>query len=107
VNIKSIREISENKIFANIEIYEERKFYDDFFFEDVNGMVNFHSREDVQQNEKLYDILKKFSIKNKIYIYESDFQNIEYWNAFNPEGYLVDILKYEEFKKLWHLKQKQ
>ena len=100
VKLESIREITENKIYANIEIYNKIELYDDFFFEDVDGLINFYSREELEQDFKKYDLIKNFSTKNKTHIYENNKQNIEYWNKFNPEDFFVDISKYREFKKI-------
>jgi len=99
LNLERIREVTENKIYENIEIYNQTVLYDDFFFEDVDGLINFYSREELEQDFKKYEVIKNFSTKNKIHIYENNKQNIEYWNKFNPEGFLVDISKYWEFKQ--------
>jgi len=99
-NLESIREFTENKIYANIEIYDDAEFYDDFFFEDVDGLINFYSRDEIEKDFIINDAIKNFSTKNKINIYENNKQNIEYWNKFNPECFLVDISKYQEFTQI-------
>ena len=100
VNLESIRKVTENKIYENIEIYDQTVLYDDFFFEHVDGLINFYSREELEQDFKKYDVIKNFSTKNKIHIFENNKQNIDYWHKFNPEGFLVDISKYWEFKQI-------
>ncbi|MCJ7570485.1 MAG: hypothetical protein MUO82_01200 [Candidatus Thermoplasmatota archaeon] len=100
IKLESIREITENKIYANIEIYNQTEFYDDFFFEGVDGLINFYSREELEHDFKKLEVIKNISIKNKMYIYENNKQNIEYWNKFNPECFLVDISNYWEFKQI-------
>ena len=100
IKLESIREITENKIYANIEINDQTMFYDDFFFEGVDGLINFYSREELENAFKKMEAIKNISTKNKTYIYENNKKNIDYWNKFNPECFLVDISKYWEFKQI-------
>lgn len=99
LKIESIREITENKIYAYIEIYNQTEFYNDLFFERVNGLINFYSRKKLENDFKKMEVIKNLSKKNIIYIYESNKKNINYWNGFNPYGFLVEISKYSELKK--------
>jgi uncharacterized protein related to proFAR isomerase len=100
VIIERIRELTENKIYANIEIYDQTEFYDEIFFKDVDGLVNFYRREELEQDFKKQEMFKNILARYKTYIYESNKQNIEFWNNFNPECFLVDISKYWEFKQI-------
>ena len=107
VNLENIREITENKIYANIEMYKNTELYDDTFFTDVDGLVNFYDKETLEKELEKTDIVRKYSLKNKIHVFEGDIKNIEYWEKFNPEGFIVDLSKYKEFKQKWPLKEKQ
>ena len=100
ITLDSIREITENKIYANIEIYDLNKFYNAFFFEGFDGLINFHSRETLENDFKKMEMIKNIFTKNKIYVYENNKKNIEYWNKFKPECFLVDISRYWDFKKI-------
>ena len=90
--VSEIKEITENKIYENIDFVEELSFGD------ADGLVNFNSREEIERNFKHSDFLKKRGLKNKIYSYETDLENRAYWERFGVEGLLVDLNKLKEFK---------
>ena len=90
--VSEIKEITENKIYENIDFDEELSFGD------ADGLVNFNSREEIERNFKHSDFLKKRGLKNKIYSYETDLENRAYWERFGVEGLLVDLNKLKEFK---------
>lgn len=90
--ISDIKEITENKIYANID------FAEDLSFHDADGLVNFNSREKIEENFKYSDFLKRMILKSKTYSYESDLKNRSYWERFGIKGLLVDINKLKEFK---------
>jgi len=92
LNISDIKEISEDKIYTNIDFTEDLSFYD------TDGLVNFNTREEIETNFKYGEFFKKITIKNKIYSYESDLNNISYWKHFGVEGLLVDLNEFKEFK---------
>lgn len=99
INLEKIREVTENQIYANIEMCYGQGDYEKFFY-DVDGITSFYNREELEKDFKKYDIIKKFSAKNKLFLYENNKQNISYWDKLNPNGFLVDILNYEEFNKI-------
>ena len=90
--ISDIKEITENKIYANIDFAEDLSFYD------ADGLVNFNSREEIERNFKYCDFFKRMTTKSKTYSYETDLKNRTYWERFSIEGLLVDINKLKEFK---------
>jgi len=98
INLEKIRELTENKIYANIDA-DGYPDVPDFFYTDVDGLVNFTSKEETDSNEVCYNILKQLLQKNKTYTYEKDMHNLNYWKTKGIEDILVDIEKYEEFKK--------
>jgi hypothetical protein len=104
LNIPDIREISENKIFLNIDI-ENLKDSREFSYQASDGLVNFNSKEKIESNFIYGDYLRDYGINNEIYSYENDSKNINYWQMFGVKTLLVDIEKYEDFKK-WIQKQK-
>ena len=97
--VSDIREISENKVYANIDLENiNLQNIDDLFFNDSDGLVNLTSREIIDKNLRYGDYLKNLKMKNKLYSYDSNPENFSYWERFGAEGLLVDISKYEEFK---------
>jgi uncharacterized protein related to proFAR isomerase len=92
LHITDIKEITENKIYANID------FTESISFENEDGLVNFNSREETERNYKYGSYLKRIGVNNKIYSYESELKNRSYWDHFNVKGLLVDLNKIKEFK---------
>ena len=98
LDISDIRDISENRVFINLDI-EKVKNSSGFFDYDSDGLVNFYSRDNIESNFKYSDYLRYYGTKNKLYSYENDSKNINYWKMFGVKTLLVDIEKFEEFKK--------
>lgn len=100
LDIPSIREITENKIYININLEDQKtQVSEDMFYHEIDGLVNFNNREKIRLDFRYSELLKQFSIKNKIYSYESDPLNVSYWKNYGMEGLLVEIKKLQEFKK--------
>jgi hypothetical protein len=99
LTVSSIREISENKVYANID-FESKNLLniDDLIFFDSDGLVNFNSRNKIEQDFKYSDYLNSLKMKNKVYTYDSNPENLSFWERFGVEDLLVDINKIEEFK---------
>jgi len=92
IQVESIKEITENKIYESVD------FAQDFTFEKTDGFVNFYRRKEIENNFKFSEFLKNKSLTSSIYTYESDVKNIPYWKKLNVKGLLVDLDKLEEFK---------
>lgn len=100
LDIPSIRELTENKIYININLEDQKTHVsEDMFYHEIDGLVNFNDREKIRLDFRYSDFLKQFSIKNKIYSYELDPLNVSYWKNYGMEGLLVEIKKLQEFKK--------
>ncbi len=98
LNISDIREISENKVYVNIDIERVQKIR--YFFEyGYDGIVNFNSKDIIESNFKYSDYLRQYRLKNTLYAYENESKNINYWKMLGVKGLLVDFDKFEEFKK--------
>jgi len=92
-NIADIRDISENKVYLNIELSDLKNYkVDDSSLNDFDGFVNFNNRQDIEQDNE-FD-----KYKNKIYFYEDNAKNKSFWEAHGANGLLVDISKLKEFK---------
>lgn len=97
--ISDIRKLSENKIYANIDFDNMNlKNIDDLLFYDSDGLVNLNSKVKIDQDFRYSDFLNTLKMKNKLYSYDSNPENLSYWKQFGAEGLLVDINKFEEFK---------
>lgn len=76
LKISDIREISENKIYVNIDFEEQKLFSgDDLFLKDYDGLVNFNGKEKIEQDFKYSDFLNRIRMRNKIYCYENEAKN--------------------------------
>lgn len=99
LSVSSIRKISENKVYANIDFESKYSLnIDDLFLYDSDGLVNLKSRKRIEQDFQYSDYLNCLKIKNKVYTYDSNPENISFWEQFGVEGLLVDLNKIEEFK---------
>jgi hypothetical protein len=98
LDITGIREISENKIYLNIE-FEKNAYNGDLSNYNVDGFINFNKKEEVDRDFKAGYFFREISKKSNIYSYESNPKNILYWKTTGVTGLLVDIDKIEEFKK--------
>jgi hypothetical protein len=94
LDITKIKEITENKIYKNID------FIEDSTSEEADGLVNFYSREENESDYKYSSSLKKLGMNNRIYSYESKLKNRTYWKCFGVDGLLVDLGKIKEFKNV-------
>ena len=92
VNIIDIKELIENKIYINVDFSEEP------YYENLDGIVNFNSRDELESKYEFVSYLKKLGQNKKIYTYESDLANRSYWKNISVEGFLVDFNKIKEFK---------
>jgi len=95
INIPGIREVSENKIYLDIN----SKNIDSLNFYDVDGLVNFKTRHEIEGDFKLSYSLKNISLKTNVYSYETNIKNISYWKSQGINNLLIDIDKIGEFKK--------
>jgi hypothetical protein len=99
VELSDIKDITENKIFTNID-FEYKGKYD---FKDMNrgqldGFVNFYSKKDIESSFQNSDYFKTITKKKNIFTYESNSKNISYWKEFGIKGILVDFEKRKEFR---------
>jgi len=92
LDIPEIEDITDNKIFTNLDFTDDPSFYK------TEGLVNFNSREEIEMNFKYGEFFKTAASKNKIYSYDSDPQNYTYWKNLGVVGLLVDFNKIREFE---------
>ena len=92
LKISDIRDVSDNKIYEDID-FEKLNMLDD-----VDGFVNFIEKDRIELNLEYSKYLNKARLEKKIYSYESNSKNLSFWKEFGIEGVLVDIRKFKEFK---------
>ena len=92
LDISKIKEIAENNIHTNIDLYG------DSTIKGFDGIVNFNSRSEIEKNFDYTEQLKRIGQEGKLYSYESELSNLSYWKYFGVSGLLIDIDKIEVFK---------
>lgn len=99
IEISNIKDITENKIFTNIDFeYKGRYDFKDMTKDQLDGLVNFYSRKDIESSFQNGDYLKTISKKKNTFTYDSDPKNISFWKEFGIKGILVDFDKIKEFR---------
>jgi len=93
LNMPSIREITENKIYLNID------FDNPQYHQEIDGLTIFKEKEEIEMNIDYINLIKKHSLDNNLYSYETNPINISYWKNFKIKGLLVDINKIQEFEQ--------
>lgn len=99
IKIESIREISDNKIYASIEDNNQFNFFNDYLLKSFDGIIIFYKRDELEKDFKKEEAMKNILTKYNTFIYENNKKNIGYWSKFNPSSFIVEISKYWEFKK--------
>ena len=92
LHIQSIQEITESKIFMEINTTDQGlKSFNFSLFTEADGFVVFISKNQIERDFKLEGFLKDLCLKHKIYVYDSDLKNSSYWKTLGVSGLLVDI----------------
>ena len=100
LDVSSIREITENKIYANIGFWILEKQNKELpLFYDYDGLVFLDEKNQKKRDFKYDSFLKNLCLKHELYAYESDSKNISYWTNIGATGLLVNLNRLEEFKK--------
>jgi len=93
LDISKIREISENKVYIKID-YKEN-----IIVEDPDGFINFEGYEKLQEKFEYSSLLNNYAKRKNVYTYDSEIKNINFWKKQGFERFVVDLDKFEEFKK--------
>lgn len=96
ITIHDIREITENELYTIIQLEVEENFSDYEFYENINGLVNFNSKEQIDKGLEYFEHIKRLSQKVNTYSYENNLQNKIYWEKLGIKGLLIDIDKKQE-----------
>ena len=98
IDIESIREISENRIFQLIK-HDEASYTPGTIFPNVDGYVIFKEKKSAGNDFKTDYYYKQFITKNKTYIYDKNINKLRDLADKKPAGVLIDLENYQEFKK--------
>jgi len=100
LDVSSIKEITENKIYADVGFKNQGDHDTEIVpLYDVDGLVVLDEENQAERDFKYGGFLKNLCIKHEVYVYERDSKNINYWKNLGITGLLVDIIKIKEFKK--------
>jgi hypothetical protein len=98
IEISEIREISENKVYTNIDFEKQDSFFiNENIFTDSDGVVNFESKEKIEYDIKSSDLLSRMKSVNNLYVHEQNNINKTFWQRYNVKGLLVDLHRFGEF----------
>jgi len=100
LDVSSIREITENEIYTDINLNKQNKRgAEAALFHDADGLVIFNNKNQIETDFKFGSFLKNLYTKYKIYVYESNRKYFSYWETLGVAGLLVDINKIMEFNE--------
>lgn len=100
LDASSIKEITENEIYADISSKSQNMQIIEFsLLNNVDGLVVFNNKNQIETDFKYGGFLKNLCIKYKMYAYESNRKNFSYWKTLGVAGLLVDLDKIKEFRK--------
>ncbi len=100
LDTEKIREITENKLYLEIDLKKQDRYeLQSPMKSNIDGLVILDKtsglREDFISIERLKNLAKKY----KMYIYETNQRDIDYWNKIGICGLIVDLDKLMEFRK--------
>jgi uncharacterized protein related to proFAR isomerase len=98
IYISDIKEYIETKIYTKLQIKNSKSHdFSSIITSDIDGLVILNKREDIEKDFKLEQYIKNICKKQEIYVYESNKNNVNYWNKLGVIGLLIDINKFEDF----------
>lgn len=102
LDIEKIKEFTENEIYVGIDFKDRINHKLDIFLPyGIDGIVLLNEREEIEKDFKIADSVKSLvsrSMQYKLYVCESNPENIYYWEKRGAVGLLVDVNKIERFK---------
>lgn len=102
VDIEKIKEFTENKIYLGINFKDKIKNEINTSLQnEIDGVVLLNNKDEIEKNFKISDSVKNMASKlrqHKLYVYDSNPENVYYWEKRGAVGLLVDIDKIERFK---------
>jgi len=102
LDIERIKELTENEIYIGIDLKTQAKDLNNVRLPSgIDGVVLLNNREEIEKEFKTADFARELIRrldKHKLYVYESNPENVYYWEKRGAVGLLVDINKIEGFK---------
>lgn len=103
LDIEKIKEFTENEIYMGIDLKNQAKNLNNVLLPSgIDGVVLLSNRDEIEKEFKTADLVRELirkADKHKLYVYESNPENVHYWEKRGAVGLLVNINKIEEFKK--------
>lgn len=97
--VSEIQELTENKIFAEVDITTLDEFEIGVdLFDGVDGIVIFNNKQQIESDFKYGRILNVLCKTHPVYVYEFDKNNCSYWKKKGVGGLLVELENIKEFK---------
>ena len=89
--LSGIKDITENKIYLEIDLEDQIYNEDNSVFLESDGLTVFINKSKVEGNYKLCSYLKNLCLKHNIYVYEPHKKNFTYWEKLGISGILTDL----------------
>jgi len=99
LDVSSVREVTENEIYADVALQRHEKRSIGFsFFQGVDGLVLFDARNQIERDFIARDVVKQLCAKYALFAHEADAKNVSYWKHLGAKGLIVNLGKIQEFK---------
>ena len=102
LDIERIKELTENEIYIGIDLKTQAKNLNNVRLPSgIDGLSLLNNRAEIEKEFKTADFVRELIRrldKHKLYVYESNPENVYYWEKRGAAGLLVDINKIERFK---------
>lgn len=103
LDIEKIKEFTENKIYIGIDLKTKtRDMANVYLPSGIDGLVLLNNRAEVEKEFEKANFIKELIRKHdryKLYVYESNPKNVQYWKKHGAVGLLVDVNRIREFEK--------
>lgn len=91
VDLFALHDLTEDEIFFVFDQEHTTKHIELSVFPDIVGAVVFYDEKQIRKNFSYSAYLKEIAKKSKLFIYNVDPTNMEYWKEQDITGVLVDI----------------
>lgn len=91
LDIERIREITENQIYAELDITTLKEENETLVFKKADGFVLFNTVEQIEEDYRYGSILREISSNYKTYVYDPDKKNMSFWEKRKVHGLLVEL----------------
>jgi len=99
LNISSIKEITEQRIYLHIDPKSKKtQSIGIDSLRDIDGLVSLTNKHQMDSDFKYTSFLKAMGKKYIVYAYDSNQKNFSYWKSIGIGGLFMDVKKSMEFK---------